>query len=271
MGPLGVEGARDARERVVHLLDGLAHGEAAEGEAVKARLQGRELLGVGAAQIGERASLDDPEERLERGARGREGALRPARRLLHGSLEDPSILRRSLRASGNAHVELHLDVRADEPLDANRFLGRQVHLGPVEVRAEREAVLRRRDERLAALASGGERECLEASRVGQHRVGPARELVEPSLAGDRLGAGAQPQVVGVAEHNAGARGRDLVGREGLHAPLRTDGHERRQQDLRVRRREDAGARMSVGRLHAKREAGGPRGRHVAGDTSIASP
>ncbi|KIU01498.1 hypothetical protein QU38_01310, partial [Staphylococcus aureus] len=44
---------------------------------------------------------------------------------------------------------------------------------------------------------------------------PAHELVQPTKASDALGAGAQHQVIGVAEDDVGTRGADIGG---LHRP-----------------------------------------------------
>ena len=139
-----------------------------------------ELLGVRAPQVGEARALDDAEEGLpERAWRG-ERAAGPARRAGDGRLDDVA---RGL--AGGADVELHLDVGADEALDAHRLLGREDVSRPVEVRLEREALLGRSDQRGAARR---ERVGLEAARVGEHRVRPAREGVQPAEGRDRLGA-----------------------------------------------------------------------------------
>ncbi len=88
-----------------------------------------------------------------------------------------------------------------------------------------------------------------------HRVKPWR----PPSPATALGAGPQPQVVRVAEHDARARRRDLARRERLHAALRADGHERRRLDVPVRRREHGAPRVSVARDDAEREAGASAG------------
>ena len=58
----------------------------------------------------------------------------------------------------------------------------------------------------------GEREDLVAARVGEHRARPAHERVDAADAPEQLGARAQHQVVGVAEHDLGADRAQIVGR-----------------------------------------------------------
>ena len=77
-----------------------------------------------------------PKSACPRGRGGGERALRPARRLRDRGLDDGA-----RRLARRAHVELHLDVGADQPLDAHGLLGREVMLRSVEVRPEREALL----------------------------------------------------------------------------------------------------------------------------------
>ena len=246
--PLRVEVRRHLGQGCVHRLDGLADREAAEREAVER--ERAELVGVRAPEVDVRAPLHDAEHGLPLASR-REAARGPAGRLRHRALD---LVAR--RAAGRAHVELHRDVRAEQPLHAHRLLRRERAPRAVEVRAEDEAVLGDR-------AAVGHRERLEAARVGEHRVRPAREAMQPTERVDQLGARAQPQVVGVAEHDARAGRRDLAGRERLDAALRADGHERGRGHVAVRRGEHARARVGVLAEHAPREAGGARAAHAA--------
>jgi hypothetical protein len=271
--PLRVDLVRDLAERLDHLRDGLADREPAEREPVERELP--ERLGVREPQIRETCTLHDSEERLTFGPRRGERPLRPGRRALDGPRDE--IPRRLARG---ANVELHLDVGADAPLDVHGHLGREPVLRAVEVRAEGEPVLVREHEALGALALFAavslfglrERERLEAPRVGEHRVRPAGEAVKATVGRDRLGAGAEPEVVGVAEHDLGAGARHLLGRERLHRALGADGHEGRRLDDGVRGREGGGARVPVARVDVEREPWGP-GPHEAPtrERNMASP
>ena len=71
-------------------------------------------------------------------------------------------------------------------------------------RAERDAVVVDREQRVA------EREDLETARVGEDRPVPARERVQPAELLDHVLAGAEMQVVGVAEDDARAHLAHLV-------------------------------------------------------------
>jgi hypothetical protein len=175
-----------------------------------------------------------------------------------------------LAARQRRDVELHRDVGAEQALDPHGLLGAEVATGAVEVRPEHEAVLGRG-------APLGERERLEAARVGEHRVGPSREAVEAPVGRDDLGAGAEPQVVGVPEHDAGARRGHVVRGERLDRALRADGHERRRLHDAVGRREHRGAGLATPRLDLEAVARRRRPHDAASaaltrdESSMASP
>jgi hypothetical protein len=116
-----------------------------------------------------------------------EAAPRPAHRALHG-LEGLLLARRILQAL----VERHHDIDAQERLDRDRALGRQLVRRPVQVRAERHAAL-------LDLAQVREREHLEAARVRQHGAIPRHERVHAAQVPHSLCARAQHQVIRVRE------------------------------------------------------------------------
>ena len=84
-------------------------------------------------------------------------------------------------------------------------------------------------------AAVGEREDLEAARVGDQRPVPAHEPVQAAGARDPLRPGRDEQVVGVAEDQLVAEPGDLVRLEPAHRPLRRERDERRRLDRPVRR------------------------------------
>ena len=192
-------------------------------------------------------------------ARTRAGALGPAQRQLHGAL-GLLLLGRQL----DALVELHLDVGAEQALDLDRALRRQHVRRAVDVRLEAHALL-------AHLADLGQRHDLEAAAVGEDRPVPAHEGVQAAEAGDALGAGAQHQVIGVAEHDVGAGRLHLVEVERLDGGRGADRHERRRaDDRRAASRPRRAARRRP--RHEQREGEGVgHGRRAAGNSREASP
>ena len=98
----------------------------------------------------------------------------------------------------------------------------------------------------SSLRSFGQRHDLEAAGVGQDRAGPVHEAVQAAEPRDALGAGPQHQVVGVAEHDAGAGGAHRVRGHRLHRAGGADRHEGRRRHVAVRGVQHAGARGAVG-------------------------
>ena len=125
-------------------------------------------------------------------------------------------------------------------------LRRQLHHGAVEVRAEGDALLR-------DLAQRRQRHHLEAAGIGEDRIRPAHERVQPAERGDPLGGRPQHQVIGIAEQNLGAGGAHVVMMHALDRGRRADRHERRRVHDTVRRRHLAGARGAVGGREAEGE------------------
>ena len=117
---------------------------------------------------------------------------------------------------------------------------------PSLVGAEAHALLLDRDHR-SVLAAGpaaalhlvgdaavGEREDLEAARVGDQRPLPAHESVQAAGGGDPLRPRRDEQVVGVAEDQLVAEPGDLPRLEPAHRPLGRQGNERRRLHRPVR-------------------------------------
>jgi hypothetical protein len=96
-------------------------------------------------------------------------------------------------------------------LDGDGFFGGEAVLRAVDVALEGHAILID----LAVIAQG---EDLETARVSQHGVRPVHELVQTAHLGYQAVAGAQVQVVGVGEHQAGADFFELLGVTALTVP-----------------------------------------------------
>ncbi len=168
------------------------------------------------------------------GARQVALTLGPERRPAHGLLE-----LRARHARRRADVEAHGDVGAEPLLDPRRELRREALGRAVVDGAEGDAVVVVGEQRVA------EREDLEPARVGQDRPVPRHERVQAAELGDDVLAGAEVEVVGVAEQDLRAERAQLLRVDRLHRPLRPDRHERRRAHLAVRGAEDAGARGAV--------------------------
>ncbi len=163
--------------------------------------------------------------------------LGPRGRAAHGFFElaPRDVRRRHL-------VEAHRDVAAEVRLDALRELGREARRVAVVDVAERDAVVVDARDRVA------QREDLEPAGVGEDRPVPRHEAVQAAEVADQLVAGAEVQVVRVAEQDLRAEVAHLVRVERLDGPLRPDRHEDRRAHLAVRGAQHAGARGAVGRV-----------------------
>ena len=84
-------------------------------------------------------------------------------------------------------------------------------------------------------APRGQAEHLVAAAVGEDRFVPADESMQSAPPRDQIGAGAQIQVVCVAEQHLGADRFEIPMRDSFDGALRTDRHARRRLDLAVRR------------------------------------
>ena len=160
---------------------------------------------------------------------------------------------------GDALVELHRDVGADAVgLDLDRAFGRQDVFGAVDVAGEGDGLF-------LDLGDAGQGHDLEAAAVGQDRLVPAHEFVEAAQPLHPLGAGAQHQVVGVAQDDVGAGRLDLIDRHRLDRGGGADRHEGGGADVAARGLQDAGAGAAFGGGNVEREgqrAGLGQGRRV---------
>ena len=191
-----------------------------------------------------------------------DASLGPSRRQLQRGL-GPRALGRIRRAL----VERHHQVRAESLLDFDRALRRKHELGAVEVRAKADSVGADRVEL-------GEAHRLEAAGIGQHRAVETHEARHPAEFLDKLGAGAQREMVRVGEHQPIAQLPQLLGRHRLDRRARANRHEGRRRDLAVRGDEAARARVAVARedLEAERRRRGLLGSALSAHRiNIASP
>jgi hypothetical protein len=106
------------------------------------------------------------------------------------------------------------------------------------VRAELDAVL-------GHLSHLREAEHLVAAAVGENRVRPPDEAVQPARARDHIVARTQVQVVRVAENDLRAGVLEIAMRDRLDGAARAHGHEHRRLDDAVRRVQDAAARLPL--------------------------
>ena len=97
----------------------------------------------------------------------------------------------------------------------------------------------------SSLRSLRERHDLEAAGIGEDRIGPVHELVQPAERRDALGARAQHQMIDIAEHDVGAQRLHLLGVHRLDRRRRADRHEGGRADRPARHRDHAQPRGAV--------------------------
>ena len=117
-----------------------------------------------------------------------------------------------------ALVEGHADVGAEGDLDIHGVLGGEEVAAAVEMGAEAHAFV-------GDFAQVGEAEDLKAAGVSEHGAGPADEAVQAADAADDFVAGAEIEMVGVAEDDLRAQRFEHVLRYGLDGAGSADGHE----------------------------------------------
>jgi len=213
---------------------GFAYGQAAYGVAVK--IQFDEALGGFTAEVGIHAALDYSEEALGLtvqlivpgdfvlvGAEMLKAASGPG----HG-------VAKAFGGSGfgggvfGAFVEGHADVRAEGDLDVHGVFWGEHVAAAVEMGAELDAFV-------GDFAEFGEGEDLESAAVGEQAARPGDELVQAAEAGYEFMAGAEVEVLGVAENDLRALARlswfgwtqlfqDVL-RDGFNCALGAYGHE----------------------------------------------
>ena len=91
----------------------------------------------------------------------------------------------------------------------------------------------------------GEAEDLEAAAVGENRLFPIHEFVQPAGGADDVESGTQIEMVGVAEDDLRAHLAEFARVERLDAGLRADGHEHRRFHHAMRGGQPAKSRLCV--------------------------
>jgi hypothetical protein len=110
---------------------------------------------------------------------------------------------------------------------------------------------------------------LEAAGIGQDRAVPPHEAVQAALFADPFRAGAQHQVIGVAEDDLRAGGGDRIRQHRLHRGGRADRHEGRGLDRAVGGGQASAPRRAVAGQDRKTEIAHPWFR--SGSRRLASP
>ena len=192
--------------------------------------------------MGGDAALHDAEQRMPRPvAEGIARALRPAHRQAHGFF-DLGLGRGQRRA----FVETHDDIRAQQLLDFHAAFRRQHMLAAINMAGKAHALF-------GQLAQRGKAHDLKPAAVRQDRALPVHELVQAAQPGDAFGAGAQHQVIGIAQQDVGARGAHAFGHHGLHRSGRAHRHEGRGADLAARGGNHAGPGLALGCVKGEAE------------------
>jgi len=118
----------------------------------------------------------------------------------------------------SALVKTHYKVGAESDLNIDGVLGCEEVRAAVEVRAELDAIV-------SNFAERAEGEDLKAAGVSEEGARPTHEFVKAAHAADCFVAGAEIEMVGVAEDDFRAEGFERVLRDGFDSALRADGHE----------------------------------------------
>src|SRR5262249_38106283 len=127
---------------------------------------------------------------------------------------------------------------AEQRLDLYRVFGRELEHGAVEMGTECHRAL-------VDLTQVGERHYLETAGICEDRQRPVHEFMQTAEGGDALRARSAHQVIGIAEHDLGARLAYVFGREPLHCPLRADWHEGGSSHAAMPRDKFAKARAGI--------------------------
>ncbi len=137
-----------------------------------------------------------------------------------------------------AFVETHGHIGAQRALNAHGFLGRQEHLRAIDRRAKVRPFL-------GDLAHLRQAPDLEPARVGEDRPAPMHEAMQPLMSFDDFEPRPQVKMKGIAEHDFGADGFEILRRHRLDRAIRAHRHERRRLDRAARELEPAAPRRAV--------------------------
>jgi len=132
----------------------------------------------------------------------------------------------------------HGDVRSQQFLGADHRLRGETVFRSVQVGTKGHAVV-------VDVAQALEAEDLEAATIGEDGVRPAHEAVQPPELGDDFRAGAEVQMVGIGQDEAGPQFLQVARRKGLDGGLGAHGAEHGSGHVTVGRMQGADARLGV--------------------------
>jgi hypothetical protein len=131
-------------------------------------------------------------------------------------------------------IEGHDDIGAEVLLNGDGFLRREAMRRTVNVTLEGDAVI-------VDFAGLREGEDLKAARIGEHGARPLHELMQAAHITDKFVAGAQIEMIGVAQDQRSIDVFEMLGRKRLDRGLRADRREDRREQIAMRSGEEAGA------------------------------
>ncbi len=229
-------------DRGEHLFFRLADRDSADGIAVEIEVD--ELAGGKLTEVRIDGALHNAEMKLATVSRGGLVGFDPVLAALSpAGCESGGVFRVfALAGIGGAFVKKHRDVGSESGLNFHAFLWAEHHAGAIEVALELDTFL-------ADFADFREGPDLEAAGICEHGAIPGGEGVESAKLLDDLGAGPEPEVVGVPEDDLSIHHDEIVWVEGFDGSLRANGHEDGGLDHAVRSGEAAspglGARISM--------------------------
>ena len=127
----------------------------------------------------------------------------------------------------DALVEAHHDVRAQGQLDFHGALRGEKMRGAIQVRAKPHSILSYAAQRLQA-------HHLKTAAVGQDRVRPRHETVQPARLANQFVAGAKIKMIGVAQQDLHPQRFQLILRHALHRAAGAYGHKDGRLDHAMR-------------------------------------
>ena len=185
--------------------------------------------------------------------------LRPAVGARHGPLHcGPG------RAKGNALVQAHNNVRAQALLVGDSpFRGKDM-LAAVQMGTKADVAV-------VHPAQGAHTESLKAAAVGEDGAGPSHKAMQAAGPPDGGDAGAQVEVIGVAEDDLRAQAGHFLGSEGFDGGLGSDRHKGGGLDDAVGRGQQAGPGGAVLMAYLVGKGGGGHNRGIIADGRLSFP
>src|SRR4030095_209681 len=148
-----------------------------------------------------------------------------------------------------AFVEGHADIAAESGLDRHGLTRAEKHRCAVDVILKVHAFL-------GDLAKAGEGEDLESAGVGEDGAVPSHKSMQPAEVFHHFHAGADEEVIGIAQDDLRSERFELIGRAAFAGGLRADGHEDGCLDRAVARDEASAPGLGRGVNGEEREGAG---------------